>query len=72
MGTSLKDPQNGRRRDTNRQCQFAKNSVEFLDHLIMPDGTEPNKRNIEFATSFPTPAKIKDVCTFFGLCNYYQ
>ena len=72
MGTSFKDPQNSPRRDTNRQCQFAKNSVEFLDHLIIPNGTGPNKRNIEVVTSFPTPAKIKDVCAFLGLCTYYQ
>ena len=52
------------------KCQFARNSVEFLSHLIALDGTGPKKRNIEAATCFPTPAKIKDVCAFLGLCNY--
>ena len=50
--------------------QFARNSVEFLGHLITPEGTGPNKRNIDAATSLPTPAKIKNVCAFLGLCNY--
>ena len=53
------------------KCQFAKNSVEFLGHLITPEGIGPNKRNIEAVTSFPTPSKMKDVCAFLGLCNYY-
>ena len=54
------------------KCQFARNSVEFLGHLITPEGFGPNKRNIEAVTSFPTPAKIKDVRAFLGLCNYYR
>ena len=52
--------------------QFAKNFVEFLGHLITPDGSGPNKKNIEAATSFPTTTKVKDVRAFLGLCNYYQ
>ena len=54
------------------KCQFARNSVEFLDHLITPEGIGPNRQNIDVVTSFPTPNKIKDVCDFFGLCNYYR
>ena len=54
------------------KCQFARNSVEFLGHLIIPERFGPNKRNIEAVTSFPTPAKIKDVRAFLGLCNYYR
>ena len=53
------------------KCQFAKNSVNFLGHLITPDGIGPNKKNIEAVTSFPTPSKIKGVRAFLGLCNYY-
>ena len=48
------------------------NSVEFLDHLITPDGIGPNKRNIQAVTLFLTPAKIKEVRAFLGLCNYYR
>ena len=54
------------------KCQFARNSVEFLDHLITPDGIGPNKRNIQAVTLFLTPAKIKEVRAFLGLCNYYR
>ena len=54
------------------KCQFAKNSVEFLVHLITPKGIGPNKTNIEVVTSFPTPSKVKSVCAFLGLCNYYR
>ena len=54
------------------KCQFARNSVEFLGHLIIPERFGPNKRNIEAVTSFPTPGKIKDVRAFLGLCNYYR
>ena len=54
------------------KCQFAQNFVEFLGHLITPQGIGPNKRNLEAVTSFPNPAKIKDVCAFLGLHNYYR
>ena len=54
------------------KCQFARNFVEFLGHLITPERTGPNKLNIEAVTSFLTPAKIKEVCAFLGLCNYYR
>ena len=40
------------------KCPFARNSVEFLGHLITSEGIGPNKRNIEAVTSFPTLAKI--------------
>ena len=53
------------------KCQFARKSVEFLGHLIISEGIGPNKRNVEAVTSFPTPANIKDVRAFLGLCNYY-
>ena len=53
------------------KCQFARNFFEFLGHLITPKEIGPNKRNIKAVTSFPTPPKIKDVCVFLGLCNYY-
>ena len=38
------------------KCQFAWTSV---DHLITPNGTVPNKSNIEAVTFFPRPAKKK-------------
>ena len=53
------------------KCQFAWDSVELLGHLITPERTGPNKQNIDAVTSFPTPAKIKNVRAFLGLCNYY-
>ena len=53
------------------KCQFAKNSVKFFCHLITPDGIVPNKKNIETATSFSTPMKVKDVCAFLALRYYY-
>ena len=54
------------------KCQFAKNSVKFLGHLITPEGIGPNKKNIKAVTSFPIPSKVKNVRTVLGLCNYYR
>ena len=53
------------------KCQFAKNSVKFLGHPIIPERTGPNKKNIKAVTSFPILSKVKDVRTFLDLCNYY-
>ena len=54
------------------KSQFARNSVEFLGHLITLQGIGPNKKNIKAVTSFPTPAKANDASSFLGLCNYYR
>ena len=53
------------------KSQFARNSVEFLGHLITPEGIGPNKRNMEAVTSFLTPTKMNDAHAFLGLYNYY-
>ena len=49
------------------KCQFAKNYVKLLGHLITPSGVGPNKKNIEAASSFPIPTKVKDIRVFLGL-----
>ena len=41
------------------KSQFTKNSVEFVGHLINPDGIGSNKKNIEAVPSFPSPIKNK-------------
>ena len=54
------------------KCEFDKDKVEFLGHVISGKGisTDPNK--IKSIEEWPVPKSVKDVQRFVGLCNYYR
>ena len=55
-----------------KKCEFHKQQVEFLGHVISGKGiaTDPNK--IKSVKEWPTPKCVKDIQRFLGLCNYYR
>ena len=63
----LQTPEMAQLKIRNGKYQFARNSVQFLGHLVSSDGVGSNKRNAEAFTSFSTPAKIKVLCAFLNL-----
>ena len=71
-GTSPTDPRRGIPQSTNRPMSVCLEFCRVFGPPHYPEGIGPSKRNIEAVTSFPTPAKIKDVRVFLGLCNYYR
>lgn len=54
------------------KCCFVAYKVEFLRHQISANGIEPNVKNIEALAIVPTPKKVKDIQSFFGLWTYYR
>lgn len=54
------------------KCFFARNSVEYLGHVVSKDGIQPNPDKIRAVTGFPVPKNTKGVRSFLGLANYYR
>ena len=49
------------------KCHFGCQQVEYLGHLITPQGLLPNLRKISAVADFPTPMSVTQVRQFVGL-----
>ena len=54
------------------KCQFIRNEVEYLGHLITPEGLKPNSKLVEAVQEFPRPSDVSGVRRFLGLASYYR
>ncbi|PFX20894.1 Retrovirus-related Pol polyprotein from transposon 17.6 [Stylophora pistillata] len=43
----------------NPKCNFVKQRVEYLDHIVTPKGISPNPERIRVVQEFPTPTNLK-------------
>ena len=46
--------------------------MDFLGHIITPDGLKPNPEKVKAVKSFKPPANQDDLRAFLGLVNYYR
>ena len=53
------------------KCHFVRKEVEYLGHLITPEGLKPNLKIVTAVREFPVPQDICEVCHFLGLSLYY-
>ena len=51
---------------------FGQRKVKFLGHVISTDGVQPDPAKIEGIKEYLVCLKVKDVCAFLGLANYYR
>ena len=54
------------------ECEFDKDEVEFLVHIISGIGVSTDPKKIKTIEEWPIPQNVKDVQRFIGLCNYYR
>jgi hypothetical protein len=54
------------------KCEFIKPELQFLGHLIKPDGIHPNPFKIEAIKQFPLPKTEKEIKQFLGMTGYYR
>ena len=54
------------------KCQFIRQEVEYLGHIVTPQGLKPNKSLVEAITEFPHPTDVSGVRRFVGLASYYR
>src|SRR3954451_15510950 len=54
------------------KCEFFKERVEFLGHIVSSEGVETEAKKVQMIADWPEPKNIKEVMSFLGLCNYYR
>lgn len=54
------------------KCEFLRKEVEFLGHVVTPEGIKPNKKKISAIQNFPIPKTQRDIKSFLGLLGYYR
>ena len=54
------------------KCQFICKEVDYLGHVLTPEGLKVNSRLMEAVTNFPQPQSVSEVRRFLGLASYYR
>ena len=54
------------------KCRFICREVEYLGHLVTPEGLKPNFRLVEAVQQFPRPVDVSGVRRFLGMSSYYR
>ena len=54
------------------KCEWAKEKVTFLGHVISAEGKQPDPRNTEKIKNAKIPTNRKEVQSFLGLAGYYR
>lgn len=54
------------------KCQFLRQEVKYLGHIVSAEGVRPDPEKEEAVRDFPRPTKVRDVREFLGLVGYYR
>ncbi|KAK9876430.1 hypothetical protein WA026_012743 [Henosepilachna vigintioctopunctata] len=54
------------------KCHFFQTEIEFLVHIITPEGIKPNPKKLKAITNFPIPKTQREIKSFLGLVGYYR
>ena len=52
------------------KCEFAKNEIKFLGHLISGDSVKPNPEKVKAIMIISPPTNKKEARCFTGIVNY--
>lgn len=55
-----------------KKCFFGTQSMEFLGHIVTPDGIRPNPSKIERIAAIRRPQSLTELRVFLGLVGYYS
>jgi hypothetical protein len=54
------------------KCEFFKDTVPFLGHIISANGIAMDPEKIETIQDWPDPRNIRDIQSFLGFANFYR
>ena len=54
------------------KCAFGLSTVEYLGHVISPDGISPDPAKVSAVRDWPTPKTVHHVRQFLGLTGFYR
>jgi hypothetical protein len=55
-----------------KKCDFHSKSVDYLGHMIGPDGLQMDPTKVKVIQDWPEPRKVKDIQSFLGFANFYR
>ena len=55
-----------------KKCQFCRQSVSFLGHVISRHGVSTDPTKIESIEKWPVPINVQELRSFLGLASYYR
>ena len=55
-----------------KKCHFMKSEIEYLGHIVSPDGIRPNPEKVRSIQTLDPPTTVKGVRSFLGLAGYYR
>lgn len=55
-----------------KKCAFLKSEVNYLGHVVSPDGIRPGNQKLDAVNNFPVPYNIHQIRQFIGLCSYFR
>ena len=54
-----------------KKCKFATDEVEYLGMIVKPGQLAMDPVKLDGIASWPTPTKVKDICSFLVFANFY-
>ena len=54
------------------KCEFAKNEIQFLGHIVKDQQLLPDEHNVEAVLKFPIPKDLTGIRGFLGLVGHYR
>ena len=54
------------------KCEFAKQEMEFLGHVVTPTGLKLDPKKVEAITNWSTPKTFPDLRSFLGHATFYR
>ncbi len=55
-----------------RKCQFCRQALSFLGHVVTSDGVHVDNTKVEAIKNMRRPVTAKELRRFLGLCGYYR
>ena len=54
-----------------KKCRWEVDSIDYLGLILEKGVTHMDPTKVEGIKNWPRPAKVKDICSFLGFCNFY-
>ena len=55
-----------------KKCHFVKPEIEYLGHILSPNGIKPNPEKVRAIQNMDPPTTVKGIRSFLGLAGYYR
>ena len=59
-------------RTNGKKCNFAKDEIKFIGHILSKDGVRIDSSKTEVIASWPRPKSAKQIRSFLGMTNFYK